>query len=219
MYPNAAYLNAGRDALIAAAKILEIDCSQWKLRDFQDFTTVLIEPYFKTYARMFEFRKEIVQQCIDNKGLVTCAGGLTVYFDEWRTPAEHNTLMRALLAFYGQGGTAGMIDRAMLDLYYKPFQGSKSILEHYGVDLLLQTHDSITYQVPIQAVVETSVINDILITMEVTNIFNGREYVVPCEAAIGPRWGKKTVDVHKSMTPSQISMALLKSFESDGLFI
>jgi hypothetical protein len=143
-----------------------------------------------------------------------CAGGLGVYFHEWKNTREHGAMMRALLALFGQGGTAGMINRAMLGLYYDKFGSSNSLLEHFDCDLLMQTHDSLTFQAPVEAVTRDGLINHILLKMEIETIFNGMSYSVPCEASIGPRWGKNMVDVTPKMTNNELTIAALKSFDA-----
>jgi DNA polymerase I-like protein with 3'-5' exonuclease and polymerase domains len=213
-----AYLNAGRAALFSAARTLGHDPSTWDYDTFLDFTDVLIKPYFEAYPQQLEFRKEVIQRCVANKGLVTVAGGLTVYFHEWDRTREHDSLMRALLATYGQAGTAGMINRAMLELYYTPYKSSHSFLIHHDIDLLLQTHDSMTFQVPIERLVEENLLNEILLRMEISSKFNNMEYVVPCEASIGPRWGKDMIEVKNNANSLTTTMKMLQSYETEHLF-
>lgn len=233
MTPSTAYLNAGRESLEAAADYIGYDHGRWTYSRFLDFTEELLVPYFETYAGQLQFRQDVVKQCVDNKGLMECPGGLKVYFHEWQDHKKHSKLMRDLLAFMGQGGTAGMINQAMLNMYYKPYsiqreellgtfaeplvREHKSFLEHYNIDMMLQGHDSLTYQVDIDTLVQKDIVNKILLNMEVNCIFNGREYKVPCEADIGPRWAKGMVSVERTDTPQVLLTKAMQSFENDGL--
>ena len=215
-----AYVNAGRDALTAAANALNIDTTGWQLLNYTNFISDLLRPYFAAYPGQMEFRKRAVQDCIANNGLATCFGGLTVFFQEHGRGRDKQSLMRALLAFYGQGGTAGMINEAIQRMYYRNTSDivdlkpdARSFLDHYNIDLLLQTHDSMTYQMPIEALTkEPNILKYILHYMEIKCKFNGVEYVVPCEVQIGSRWSKKMPEVKRSASSQDLLLAALDHF-------
>ena len=212
MMPATAYLNAGRASLQAAAHQLEISTKGWTRKEYYALCDKLLIPYFEGYPRQKEWRKELVQQCVDNQGYMTCFGGLTVYFDEWKRPREHSNLMRALLAFYGQGGTSGMINEAMLRMYYDDYW-----MRENQVELLLQTHDSITYQVPIEVLLNNDIINNILTMMELQCNFNGVDYVVPCEVNIGHYWSKAMPEVKRDDSKEIILQKLLSNYQYEKL--
>lgn len=257
MSPPTAYVNAGRESLEAAAGYLGKANAKWTRSNYYDFCEELLVPYFDAYARQKIWRRELVKECVANEGYMTCFGGLTVYFDDWKRPKDHSTLMRALLAFYGQGGTAGMINQAMLDMHYRsdtagniralgweesgaaksygntthahrytgetvyqagtPSDPRTSFLAGNNIELLLQTHDSLTYQTPVTALLEKNIVNKLLTAMELQCNFNGRDYVVPCEVNIGHRWSKAMPEIKRDATDTQLVMALLANYKEEGL--
>jgi len=212
MTPPTAYLNASRESLNAAAKQLGIDTKNWTRKEYYELCDTLLIPYFEAYPRQHEWRTELVNECVENKGYMTCFGGLTCYFDEWRRPKEHQSLMRALLAFYGQGGTAGMINEAMLRLYYDNY-----FMRENQIELLLQTHDSLTFQVPIEVLLKNDIVNYILTMMELQCNFNGVDYVVPCEVNVGHRWSKAMPEVKRTDSASDITRKLLTNYKDENL--
>lgn len=216
-----AYANAGREALLAAAKLLNISTSGWTRDHFYKFIEYLLKPYFEGYSDMLPWRKEIVADCISNRGWVTCQGGHSCYFPEWQHPREHQKLMRALLAFYGQGGTGSMVNQAMHRLFYGSFDEASgqvvyhpslpSICQQYSTRIVFQTHDSFTFELPI-AKITPHAINALLTAMELPCYFNGMEYVVPCEAEIGFRWGKSMSEISRDSTQSDLTFAALDQY-------
>lgn len=216
MEPPTAYINIGRESLEQAAKLLNItDYGDWDYSQWLKFTERLLEPYFEAYPGQMEFRKRIVQECIDNKGYMECYGGLVVYFAEWDNPKKRDKLMRDLLAFFGQGGTAGMINKAMLNMFYEPYKDDKSFLEYYGIDMMIQGHDSLTYQADIDKVIQNNLVNKLLLNMEIKCKFRNMEYLVPCEANVGPRWASNMVEVFRDDTQQQVTAKILDSIVSD----
>lgn len=219
MSPPTAYLNAGREALEAAADYLGYDHGKWSYSRFLSFTEELTEPYLQAYSGQLEFRKRIVEECCANDGYATCFGDHRVYFHEHKSRREHDALMRALLAFYGQGGTSNMINQAMLDLHYTPYGEHKSFLHAFDTKFLFQTHDSLSFYIPLNIAMETNVIELLQDKMEVNCHFNNMDYVVPVEAGIGLAWGKPCADVpRRNITQQDKTYALMESWgKKEGL--
>lgn len=212
MQPATAYLNAGRESLKAAAIQIGEDPSMYQRNDYYALCDRLLIPYHGAYPRQKIWRKELVQECVENKGYMTCFGGLTVYFDEWNRPREHNNLMRALLAFFGQGGTSGMINEAMLRLYYDDY-----FMRYNQIELLMQTHDSLMFQVPIDVLINNDIVNNILTIMELQCNFNGVDYIVPCEVNIGHRYSKGMPEVKRDDDATSITRKLLANYRDEKL--
>lgn len=214
--PAGAYLQIGREALEAAANYLGYDHGTWSYYRFLEFTEELVEPYHKHYAGQMDFRRRIVEECCANDGYMTCFGGLKVYFHEHKNRREHDALMRALLAFFGQGGTAGMINNAMLDLFYTPHQRNDihydSFLDAYRTRFLFQTHDSLSFNVPLDVVYDTDFLDAMQDRVEIPCHFNGIDYHVPVEASIGYSWGKNCVEIpRRGNNERTTTLALLES--------
>lgn len=218
MLGESAYANAGRDALLASAKLLNISTSGWTRDDFYKFIDYLLSPYFSEYNTMLPWRDTITAECIANHGWATCAGGHSCYFPAWEKPRERASLTRALLAFYGQGGTGAMVNKAMHRLYFGSWnddaqkviyqQGAPSILDQFNSRIVFQTHDSFTFDIPISSLTTTA-INAIYTAMELPNYFNSREYIVPVEGAIGYTWSKNMIEVTRTTTQADLTIATL----------
>lgn len=224
MMGNTAYLNAGRGALDAAAEAVGINTAGWTIDNYYALIDRLLVPYFKAYPGQMEFRREVVAKCIANKGLASCLGGHTVYFHEWQRPRDKDSLMRALLAFHGQGGTAAMINEAILRMHYRNSSDhvalpadARSFLDFYGIDLLLQTHDSITYQMDWEVLSkEPAILKLLLHYMEIECNFNNVTYRVPCEVQIGSRWSKKMPEVKNTASSQDLILAALDHFRYEN---
>lgn len=224
MMGESAYANAGREALIAAAKLLDISTAGWTRDDFYKFIDYLLVPYFEGYATMLPWRDAITQECIRNQGWVTCYGGHSCFFPEWDKPKERASLTRALLAFYGQGGTGAMVNRAMHRLYYGTWNdeaqlveyryGAPSLMQQFAARVIFQTHDSFTFELPLRNLTPNA-LNAILTAMELECHFNDMDYVVPCEAEIGYRWSKDMVSAGRYSTQSDLLYAMLDRYTAE----
>ena len=109
----------------------------------------------------------------------TCAFGMTrIFFGS----LDDNAIQRTFASFFGQGGTAGNINKALDRIFYneREFDGN--------VMLLFQVHDSIVGQVRKS---HLHLIPEIQRCMANECTLNGRTFTVPTEADVGLGWGKR----------------------------
>lgn len=176
------YVVMGHDSTVATAQALgHTDAHTWNIKTLGAFCQSLINAYMtEKYPRIPRWFSESVDDAIRNGNKATVYGGRTRYFfgDIGKTPA----IARELSAYFGQGGTAGNINRTLLDTYY----GSNLELGAGGdLQLLLQTHDSITGQVPIG---RFDLVDQFLTIMYGSATIKGRTFKVPVECEVGLSW-------------------------------
>ena len=219
---GANYLMAGatllltmtRAPLIAAAKYLGIPNSE-KLNDKQltKLGDAFLKKYFIMYPRLKEWLfDEAIPKAIARGNVATCAFKRTrIFFGN----LQDNKTQREFAAFFGQGGTAGNINQSLDNIYYGIKQ--KEIanyteedeearhlknLEHAGVQLLLQVHDSIVGQVPQDRLY---LIPNIQAAMANTVRIGEHSFKVPTKADVGLGWGKRMMPYHDGITFQEIA--------------
>lgn len=179
-----------REMLIFAARELgKHNPELWREDEFVTFTGELLRSYYQLYPRLKEWTDENCRNAVLNGNRATCYGGRTHWF--FKNPTKDHAVKRELASLYGQGGTGGNINQAMMRMFYtKEWQH----ILNSGVELVSQTHDSLLFQVPIANMM---IIDEILACMEVPCTIKGRTFVVPCEAELSFSWTKGGVAYKK----------------------
>jgi len=209
MSPPTAYVNIGREALVAAAKTLDISVKGWQRRQYYNFVAELIKPYFEHYKGLHSFGDRLYEELQKNKGYLRCYSGWEVYFPNWANAEDKSKLKRDLQAFKGQGGTAGMVNTAMLNAYYK-----ESWYRETGTSIKLQVHDSIVWQTPVENLLFNgrNYINHILRNMEIPIMIYNRNFKVPVEVNVGPAWSKSMPEIKPQDSDEDIARKIVKSY-------
>ena len=204
------YVTMGREAVVSAAKTLGYsDAHTWTDRQLvQLCDKFLIQFRTKMYPRLPEYYKEIEAAVRKVPAITNCYGMTRTVFGD---PNDNKT-QRELIAFIGQSGTAGNINRSLMELYFGYIQPSfrdapnphasaePFILEQHGGQLLLQLHDSIIFQIPKAKYID--LVNNTLTVMERPCIIHGREVIVSADAKIGLRWGESMIPWDKNNPPT-----------------
>ena len=134
------------------------------VKSFQDM-------YFRAFPEIQEWHKWTASEL----PCITTIFGRRRYFHD--RPWDPGTVREAV-AYQGQSATAHEIDRAIV-----------LIRQSYEwVQLLVQVHDSILFQIPID---KLNRLGDILETMKVKLNVRDRTFYVPLEAQYGKYWDKK----------------------------
>lgn len=218
---GANYLMAGatllltmtREPMQSAAKFLGIPNAH-KLNDKQliKLADAFLKKYFLMYPRLKEWLfNEAIPRAIAAGNLATCAFNRTrIFFGN----LHDNKTQREFAAFFGQGGTAGNINKALDNIYYgiklediaeytkEPKTASRlKKLESEGVQLLFQVHDSIVGQIPRS---KLYLIKDIQIAMANHVRINDHTFQVPTEADVGLGWGKRMMPYKDGTTIEMI---------------
>lgn len=175
----------GKEALIKAAELLGYK-DAWTLSDkaLINVCKQLQQSYFELYPHLKTWSGRLVKECYDNGGTLTTALGFTRKF--FGNYVADDAVHRTMASLKGQGGTGGNINRAMYQFYYGRGDGRPS-LHSRGARLLLQVHDSLVGEVPVD---NMELIDELIDIMEQPITIKGREMFVPVEADIGFTWSK-----------------------------
>lgn len=172
-----------REPVVAAAKVMGFpDAGKWtQAKLVQWIDRYLIEEYHKLYPGLRPWFASSATEAQRNGNKATCAFGRTRLFfgDLGNNPGTR----RELSAYFGQGGTAGNINRVMLELFYK----RRDLIDR-GLQLLLQVHDSLLFQAPIQHA--EKLIEQIRPIMEAEFQIKGRTLNVSTDVKAGFSWGE-----------------------------
>ena len=140
-----------------------------------DFAQAL---YYMRYPTLKRWKQAAVQGARMQHGVITMYGGSSTVMlcDPARNP-------RFIPASYGQGGTAGNINNAMLRLYYLADGMWKN-----GFKMIIQVHDELVCSIPDGAydLVERKVK-----IMEHPCTIHGRTFTIPVEAELTKSWQAK----------------------------
>ena len=233
---GANYLMAGATLLLtmsrkpvqAAAAFLKIK-GAYKLPDraLIKLCDAFLAKYFKMYPRLKEWLyDEAIPKAVAAGNKASCAFGRTRIF--FGNLADSKT-QREFAAFFGQGGTAGNINKALDNIYYGMHEesiadiaaepslrgyyrilesrGATNVLQNlrqHGVRLMFQVHDSIIGQVPKEKI---WLVRGVQLAMANRVEINGRVFRVPTEAQVGLGWGKRMIDFHDDITIEEIEAA------------
>lgn len=140
------------------------------------------EQYLSRYPQLRNFRDVIVMDKLrQNHGQITTYGPHT--FTVLSTGGAHE-IRRFACSAYGQAGTAGTINNAMLRWWYNP---KWQYLHEAGVNLLLQVHDENVFQVPED---KGELLCDIHQMMQVEAVYEGTKFTIPVEMDCTAVWQK-----------------------------
>lgn len=173
----------GYDAVVASMHALGFkDAHFWEDKKLiKHVELYLQERYHKLYPMLREWFKETTLNAIKNGNKVTVAFGKTILF--FGDILENKDTQRAISSAYGQGGTAGNINRCLNDIYWN------SDIESRGALLLFQGHDSMLFWVPKN---KPELVDEVLTIMEKPFIIKGRTLHIPAEAKVGLSWGSSS---------------------------
>jgi len=193
MHAFTLFLTMGKESVVAAAHFLGYEeAHTWDFPQLVKFCEKeLLEVYYEMYPEIKLSIPEEAQKAVRNGNKASAAFGYTrVFFGDL---VNDDKVQREFAAFFGQGGTAGNVNKALETIFWE--------LESQGVELLFQVHDSIIFQVP-----ETKLhlIPLVMAAMENTVTIKGREFVVPVDAQVGRGWGKRLMNWKPDITLGEI---------------
>lgn len=186
----------GKEAMDATAYQMGRDTRGWTLRDYAKFGDELIDYYYSVmYPGLIPWLERRAHYVATHGQIETCSGGRTRFF--FGDVASDAAAQRELAAFYGQGGTAGTVNTALDDIYYSGVDRPELFVEY-------QLHDELGGQVRINCIDQLA---EIKRRMEITNIYNGREFTIPVEMEVGHGWGYRMTEWHPGITIDEIDEA------------
>ena len=189
-------ITMGIESTVAAAKFLgHEDAHTWNVQRLTHFCEQLLNSYYELYPNIKPELQRDAARALKNGRLASTAFGYTrLFFDDiLRNDKAH----REFAAFFGQGGTAGNINKAIKTI----FTDLMRKYPHGVLELKLQVHDSLIIQLHKDYL---HVVPEIIAAMENTCQIKGREFVVPVEADIGIGWGKRMIPWHENITYQEI---------------
>lgn len=186
------YMRIGKQAAIAAAKAFGYkDCHTWSDKQFAEFMQSVLNSLWKLYPRVPDWKKEEVERAILAGNRVTnCFGRTRLMIGDLK---NDKGMQRELIAYLGQSGTAGNINRSMRTIHYDT-QARNDLKFH----MLTQTHDSMLFLFPEKYLHECA--RYVLTVMEKPVTVKGREMFVRADAKVGYSWGKGLMKYKKDLT-------------------
>lgn len=175
------YMTMGIEAVTAAAVMVgSKNAIQGGQKEKVTFCQRMLDSYGGVlYQRLKQWQDELPQECVKNGGRLTCAYGRTRLF--FGNIANDPSIQRQMAAYFGQGGTAGNINRSLDECYYHQRVFDKNCL------FISQTHDSILLRVKWEHVEEK--LKKVLTIMEASVTIKAWTFHVPTETKIGLAWG------------------------------
>jgi DNA polymerase-1 len=135
--------------------------------------------YFTAFPAIKKWHEWVRNELRTSSYLVTPFGRRRSFFGR----AYEDETLREAIAYAPQSSTADEIDIGMLNVW--------RMAPKYDIQLLVQVHDSILAQVPVDAVNEA--VPAMMEAMKVPLLLEGgREFHVPIEAKVGFNWGDYT---------------------------
>lgn len=199
------YVLMGKDSTIAAGLALGYkDAGSWGQDQCIKLCETLLASFLRKYKKLPEWFMTSVNEVVKNGNLaVNAFGRHRLFFGDLKSD---QAIQRELSANYGQSGTAGNINRTMLEFHYK------SKLSEQGVELRLQTHDSLGFMIPKDILHPAA--EKILTIMRQPCTIKGRSFSVPADAQVGLTWGKKgMLSYHPGITYEQLVANDRKQFD------
>lgn len=192
MYAKTMLATMGLKAVVAAAKFLgHADSHLWVEKQLIKFVDEVLQAgYFKLYPELTKWTANLGKLLAKNNNVLTCAGGFTRLF--FGSPEDKAT-QRKVAAFFGQAGTAGNVNRALLNMYYKPEWVARR--KDLGIRLHLQVHDSLVFQIKQENYLQAAQL--IREEMETEIEFEGLRFYVRTDGKVGFSWGKGLTKIPK----------------------
>lgn len=142
--------------------------------------------YYARYPVLSKWKKASVAQALADRGVIKMFGGSTTTM--LGKPINNP---RFVPAAYGQGGTSGNINNAMLRLFY--CNGS---MWARGFRMVIQVHDELICAVPPDAL---ELVAEKVEIMETPCTIHGRTFTIPVEAELSLSWDAKNTVVWQGL--------------------
>jgi len=170
------------------SKLMEVpaefaaSAASWDINRLQHGCAFVQMQYLSRYPVLRDFRDNGVMQ-----KLQATNGKITVYgphiFQVLASGSSHE-IRRFACSAYGQAGTAGSINNAMMRF---TLNEKNDYLHEAGISLVLQIHDENVFQLPKD---RGELVYDLHSLMEIEAEYEGTTFTIPCEADVSPVWGK-----------------------------
>jgi uracil-DNA glycosylase family 4 len=136
----------------------------------------LLNKYFATFPRIKVWHMQMASSLKRTRTLVTPFGRKRVFYNKW-----DESVLKEGLAYIPQSTVADLVNQAIVEL-----SGDESF-RRLGIDILMQVHDSIVVQCPVESVDATVPLMRCAMSRPV--VIGGRELKIPTDFKVGPNWG------------------------------
>lgn len=210
-YRMAAYtlfIQMGFRSIIAAATALGYQgAGRWEVDRCIEFCGFLLQDYFTAvYPGLDPWLRRAIQRAVASGNRAECIGGWSAggqsTEETARSPATGYTryffgnlrsdqkVQREFAAFWGQTGTACNVNDALDRVFYETDEQGNTWLDRGG-RLVLQLHDSLITQVPLNAL---HLVNELSVLMDNERVTpDGQKFKVPGETKVGLGWGRRLI--------------------------
>lgn len=178
--------------------------------DFIKMCDLALQRYRSQYPGLVNWGSKLYDQQISNNGWITTAFGFSTLFPIMQDKYKVDNIQREIAAFTGQGGTAGLMNRFLVNLFYhgysRPFDGKDhsdvaapltDALTKHDIIPIVQVHDSIVFLIRES---KLNLLNGIMNLMQMPIYYNNHDFHVPVECEVGRFWSKRLMRVFKPNT-------------------
>ena len=177
-------ITMGREATISTAQFMgHADANKWSVKQLANFCDSLLALYYELYPEIIKFI-DVERYVVAKNGnrVTNCWGYSRIFFNDLVKQAgggkKFTPAIREFAAFFGQSGTAGNINKAMMKIH-------KAWREGLQVQLFMQVHDSIIFQFPENRLDIAHTVRELMMN-ECT--IRGETFVVPADVKVGKDW-------------------------------
>ena len=140
----------------------------------------IINRYHMAYPGVHTWQAQTREQLNKNRTLTNLLGRRRMFYDRWG-----DSLFKEAYSFVPQSTVADMINqRGLIYIYYDP-----KTFEH--LELLLQVHDSIVFQIPLSQPIEyhMKIVNLICTSLQQPLTTRNKTFSIPADVAMGKTYG------------------------------
>lgn len=175
--------------------------------DYIKVCDTALTKYRSQYKGLVNWGYKLYKEQQDNGGVISTAFNFRTLFPIQSDPMKVDSIQRQIAAYKGQGGTAGLMNRFLVNLYFKgyskPFDGK--VYEEEGSKLteainrkwiipIVQVHDSIVFFISKDHI---ELLDLVMSQMSKPVNYNGHTFSVPTECDVGLYWSKKLMSGYK----------------------
>lgn len=196
-------------------------------KDFIKLCEIALHRYRAQYPKLLHWHYTLYGEQTANQGLISTAFGFTTWFPIKMDKEKVDGVLRQIAAYKGQGGTAGLMNRFLVNTYFEGRSQEFDSMEYpeYGKLMkealkagdfipVVQVHDSIVFFIR-----ETRLqLLDIVMKQMMAPInYNGHQFHVPVECEVGRFWSKRLMSTYKLGDFENFDLSKLHTLEERTL--
>lgn len=164
-----------------------------------------LQKYRAQYAGLVQWGNVLYTEQYKNNGWIKTPFNFTTLFPVMQSADKVDNIQREIAAYKGQGGTSGLMNRFLVNLYYNGWSKCFDGKDHYDIsneltkainnkDIIpiVQVHDSIVFFIRQN---KFDLLAKVMSLMETDIEYNGHKFHVPVECEVGRFWSKRLMRV------------------------